>query len=219
MKRKILCLNFIISALFIFCQQDVSLKEIKSFVVNVAMEQKVIHHHGSSFLLKSKNLIYDNKEQKIILPVFKGENGDLNYNEFLNYYQLKRILRSNQMENSFVIPCKQNQVKKTFQEFLKFYKGNILKDIDISVPVNMVIDGSMWIMDYNFTVNGVPCSMTIEIVSDDSDTFPVDKWLKYKTVYQITPYEKNKDPYFSYSISIGSHVEKIKVNGQNLGGK
>ena len=230
MKRNMVIFSIIIGSIFPNCLisreydkkviTDVKTYNSTSDKWIIDFESKATYFRDYMFVLKCRSLIYDFNSKKISIPVFKGNGKELNYNDFYIFYKKKKIyMINNQAYSAFIIPCRQGVVKKTFHEFLNFYRTNIFKGIDVKTPVNMVIDGAMWVIDYNFTVDGIPCSMTIQIVSDESDIIPVDKWKTYRSVFQINPKENGRDKYFFYSINIGEHVRKVAVKGQNLGVK
>ena len=92
------------------------------------------------------------------------------------------------------------KLKKTFHEFLAFYKSNILKDIDLKDSKAIELSSDDWFITYDFIMDGVPCYLEIRLRAreEDQKSTPV-----YKTVYDIIPNENMKDPSFTYLFIIG----------------
>ena len=79
------------------------------------------------YVIKFSNLIYDVKGKKITIPIFQGSLGNVEHEDFLKYCIDKKILIPKAMESGFVIRTKKGELKKTLLDFIKFYKGNILR--------------------------------------------------------------------------------------------
>jgi len=108
-------------------------------------------------------------------------------------------LRSNETRISPIqVYCKKGELKKTFHEFLKFYKSNLLKDVDIEHPSDFGQENNTWVIRYDFKVDGVPGSMQIQIRG--SEEFSPH----YKSVYEIQPDEDRG--WFIYNINIRRKV-------------
>ena len=153
----------------------------------------------NSFIIHFSNLIYDVDGKKIKIPVFQGDKGDVLYNDFKEYCRKEKLLKPNVKESAFIVKCKNGEVKKTFVEFLNFYKSNILKDVDFTDKTKFDADESGWIINYKFKVEGIPCIMTIEIEAADR----IDR-NKINSLYDIMVNENMKYPSFAYSLNIGS---------------
>ena len=103
-----------------------------------------------------------------------------------------------------MIKAKKGEVRKTFHQFLAFYKLNIFKDVDIEKPTAMVLSSTDWIIKYDFQVNGIPCYLKIELSPRKEDLKKRQSDLKIKSVYDIIPDENDMEPGFLYDFYIGS---------------
>lgn len=153
----------------------------------------------NSFIIHFSNLIYEVNDKKIKIPIFQGTAGDVLYKDFKAYCLKEKYLEFNVRESGFIVKCKKGEVKKTFIEFLNFYRSNILKDVDFSNKSNFDADESGWIIFFKFKVNGIPCVMEIEIEAADR----IDR-NKINSVYDIMVNENMEYPSFAYSFDINS---------------
>ncbi len=174
---------------------------------------KVVTLEGGykGFILKAKNIVFKTKNKKISIPVFKGGEGTLEIDNLDKYCKKNRI----DSASSFIIRSKRGYLKKSLMDFLKFYKKSILKDIDIAVPVNMLIESNDWCITYNFELEGIPCCLRLIVHADEKDYD--NEWGEYRNVFQINLEETMKRPYFKYKIFPNYHMHKVEVWGQKLG--
>ncbi len=165
---------------------------------------KVVTLEGGykAFILKARNIVFKTKNKKISIPVFKGGMGTLEVDK----------LRESGL---FIIRSNRGYLKKSLMDFLKFYKKSILKDIDIAVPVNMLIESNDWYIGYNFELEGVPFYLQIIVHASKKDYD--NDWGAYRNIYQINLEETMKRPYFKYDFFPNYHMHKVKVLGQKLG--
>lgn len=149
-----------------------------------------INFEGEAGLLdiKYSDIVYTTKnDQKIIQPVFRGDKGSIRYEDIREYSQKMGRLEKNQLYiTPIVVKCNKNQVKKTFHEFLTFYKTNLLKDIDIEHPTDFGLENATWVITYDFSYNNIPCYMQIQIKGSET------KSMSYKSIYEIQPDESMK---------------------------
>ncbi|NLV67962.1 MAG: hypothetical protein GXY14_09855 [Spirochaetes bacterium] len=161
----------------------------------------------SSFIIKFSNLIYEKDGKTVKIPIFQGNKGDVTYKEFRNYCLEKNLLKEGFRESGFIIETKRGELKKKFHEFLKFYKGNILKDSNIDKPDKMVISDGVLDIYYDFEAEGIPfvIQITIYTVEDYFDT----KSLKSIFDVNIDENMKTPTPYFTFAIRMGTTSNKI----------
>ena len=167
------------------------------------IKDAVIEYRKSSnlFVIKFSNLIYkiDGKEVKI--PIFRGNMGDLDYDDFLNYCYDNKLMKKEFCESGFIIEAKKGEVKKTFHEFLRYYQNNLFKDagIDVNKPskISDVEPGILYIY-YDFKIKGIPMVIAITVyITGDVDTG------KIKSVFDIDNIKedfKTISPYFYFEI-------------------
>ncbi len=131
---------------------------------------------NDSFIIKFTNLIFEKNGKEMKIPVFQGNTGDVYYNDFHEYCYSNNLLERGYAESSFVIKTDKGKITKTFREFLNFYKGNILKNVNINKPSKFVVfdDGKNLRLYYDFEVNEIPFMLQIDIRSaiiiNDPDT-------------------------------------------------
>ncbi len=162
------------------------------------VDGKYIKFFGEAGLLdiQYSNIIFTtNNGKEVIQPVFRGTKGNIRYEDLREYCIKMGKLRPEEKRISPIqVYCNRGEVKKTFHEFLKFYKSNLLNDVDIEHPSDFGKDNKTWIIRYKFIVNGVPGSLQIQI--DGSEEFSSN----YKSVYEIQPDENGG--WFVYDINI-----------------
>ncbi len=172
-----------------------------------------IFNMGSSetgIILKAKNLVYNINNKQIVIPVFRGKKGTLYINNLKDHCKKNNI----DPDDFFVIRSRRGHLKKDLMKFLRFYKKSILKDVDIAVPVNMLIESDAWFIDYNFEIEGLPFSLGIIVYAGQKD---FDQWGDYRNIFQIITDETMKRPYFEFHFTPNVHVDKVEVWGQKLG--
>jgi hypothetical protein len=157
-----------------------------------------------SFILRFSNIIYNEKDQDIKIPIFQGKYEDVLYKDFREYCLKEKLLEPKVRETGFMIKCKKGEVRKTFHEFIKFYKSSILTGINVEKPTVMYLGSTDWIIKYDFIVNAVPCYITIMLSPRDKDLNKKQKDIELKSVYDIIPDEDEIEPGFIYKIYIGS---------------
>jgi hypothetical protein len=149
------------------------------------------------YIIKFSNLIYERDNKEIKIPVFQGTMGDVKYNDFLQYCEDNNILKKGSQESGFIIVTKRGELKKKFHEFLRFYKGNVLKDSDIDRPSKMYVYDGVLEIEYDFLVNSVPMALKITIyTTEDFDTDSI------KSVFDINNIDENMktpEPYFMFT--------------------
>lgn len=149
------------------------------------------------FIIKFSNLIYERSNKEIRIPVFQGTMGDVKYNDFLKYCEDNNLLDKGFQESGFIIVTKRGELKKKFHEFLRFYKGNVLKDFNIDRPSKIYVYEGVLDIEYEFTVDGVPIDLEIRIyTTEDFDTDSI------KSVFDINNIDENMktpEPYFKFT--------------------
>jgi len=124
--------------------------------VNSIKDGSVVLFSEYEFIIKFSNLIYEKDGKEMRIPIFQGTMGDVSYKDFLKYCVDKKYLEPNVAETNFIIKAQKGKLTKTFHEFLYFYKGSILKNVDISKPNKIKVDGGALDMYYDVVSNGVP---------------------------------------------------------------
>jgi len=171
---------------------------------------KITNHHVEpykytrSFIIRFSNIIYYENGKEVKIPVFQGKSDNVTYDDLILYCINNKLLESDANETGFMIKTNKGDVRKTFREFLRFYKSNIFKDIDIEKPTIMSLGSTDWIIKYDFTINGIPCYMKIELTPRKEDLKKKQSDLEYQSVYDINPMEDEKEPGFLYKIYVGS---------------
>lgn len=155
-----------------------------------------------TFIITFTNLIYESHNTKIVIPIYKGHSGDVRYKDFHDYCVKNKLLESHVGESGFIIKTDKGQLKSTLHDFIRFYKKNILKDIDIEKPTWVGISDEWWYILYDFEVNKIPCYLKIEVNASNEDYENWNKDSKLTSPFQINPDESMKDPYFTYSFYI-----------------
>lgn len=163
-------------------------------MISEIKDDAVVKVYTYSFIIKFTNLIYEEDGKKIRIPIFQGNSGDVSYDDFLEYCYNKKYLKPKSAETSLVIKADKGKLKKTFHEFLLFYKGNILKKTDINMPTKIKVDGGALELYYDFKENGVPFVLQISISTDQED---VDSSI-IKSIFDVNLYENMKTPTFQY---------------------
>jgi len=148
-----------------------------------------------SFIIKFSSLIYEKDGQELKIPIFQGNMGDVSYDNFRQYCLEKKYLEPNVAETSFIIKAKKGELTKTFREFLNFYKGNILKNVDINKPAKLKVDGGALGIYYNFEVNGVPFVLQVDVSTDQVEIENIDL---IKSIINLNLDEKMETPIFTY---------------------
>lgn len=176
--------------------QDINLK-----LADNIKEDYILNPYNKSgyLIIKYSNLVYLVNNKRIIIPIFRGDKESI-YAEKVRLYQINKgeINPFQSIDNfeisHFVVLSKRGEMKKTFHEFLSFYKSNILKNIDIEHPSDFGQENSEWFITYDFDYYGFPCYMEIQIIGSEKET------MRYQSVYEIQPDEEVD--HFFYSIVI-----------------
>jgi len=196
---------FLITVLFATIITDIQGSGKKTMISKDEITKEQIKVAGgtwkNSFIINFSNIIYEVKAKRINIPIFQGAAGDVLYKDFREYCISNKYFESYGGESGFIVKCKKKEVKKTFVEFLNFYRSNILKDVDFNDKSNFDVNESGWTIFYKFTIDGVPCVMNIEIDAAKR----IDR-KKLKTVYDIMVNEDMAYPSFAYSFDINSEV-------------
>ena len=136
------------------------------------------------FILKFSNIIFEYQGKKFKFPIFQGTSGDVLYNDYLDYCWGNGLMSSDDIETGFVIKCKKGEIKKTFHEILKFYKSNLLKNVDIEKPEIILYDGRHALL-YYIKIDGVTWILSIRLFLKDNNI--------EKSVYDLQPDENRVD--------------------------
>ena len=177
---KIIFLMFMI--MFINCMNGISETIQKNKIKNAVIEYI---KSSNLFVIKFSNLIYEVKGEdvKVPIPIFRGNMGDITYEEFSKYCVDNKLMEDGYRESGFIVEAKKGQLKKTFHEFLRFYQNNLFKDagIDVNKPTEISeIYPEILYIYYDFKVKGIP--MVIKITIYTTDTVDTDK---IKSVFDI----------------------------------
>ncbi len=168
---------------------------------NIIKEGSIQKFDRYSFIIKFSNLIYEIGSKRIAIPIFQGNMGDVTYDTFLNYCYNNNLLNKEYQEGDFVIVAKKGELKKTFHDFLRFYKNNILQDVNINKPAKMrVIDGVLDVF-YEFNVQGIPMVLQVTIyTTEEFDLVDLNKIDSVFTIDSIDENMKTPKPYFMFNI-------------------
>lgn len=172
--------------------------------IDITEKDIIPFKYPMTFIVKFSNIIYEEKGKNIKIPVFQGNLGEVKYKDLIKYCIDKKYI-DQYMWVSYIVKCKKGKVRQTLHEFLKFYKSNILKDVNIEKPTVMSLSSTEWTIKYDFTIENIPCYLEIQFDSQEKD---VDNNPKYKSVYDINPEENVKDPNILYTFIIGAKSKK-----------
>lgn len=163
--------------------------------VNSIIDGSVVLFSEYEFIIKFSNLIYEKDGKEMRIPIFQGTMGDVSYKDFRKYCVDKKYLEPNVAETDFIIKAQKGKLTKTFHEFLYFYKGNILKNVDISKPNSIKVDGGALDIYYDFAINGVPFTLQVGISTDKKEINDVDS---IKSILDVNLDENMATPIFTY---------------------
>jgi len=160
-----------------------------------------------SFIIRFSNLIYVKDGKKIKIPIFHRNMGDGLYDDFLNYCYENNLLNKEYQESGFVVKTPRGQLRKNFHGFIKFYKSNILKEIDVNKPSKMIIDDGVLDIYYDFEAEDIPFVLQITVYTEE-DYFNTRL---LKSVFDVKVDENMKTPtaYFKYSIYMNQTSKKL----------
>jgi len=174
-------------------EENINVKDITS-------RQVEPFKYPMTFIVKFSNIIYEKNEKNIKIPIFQGISGDVKYKDLIRYCIDKKYIDQD-MWIHYIIKCKKGKIKQTLHECLKFYKSNILKDVDVDSFKNASLSSTEWTLAYDFTIDGVPGYLKLQFDPRDMD---LEKEPEYNSVYEIVPEENVKVPNFTYTIIIGA---------------
>ena len=158
----------------------------------------------TKFTIKFSNLIYKVDGKEIKIPIFKGNMGDVYYDEFMNFCYDNKLLDKKFCESGFIVEAKKGEVKKTFHEFLRFYQNNLFKDIGIDVnrPIEISdAEPAILFIYYDFKIKDIP--MVLKITIYTTDTTGSTRIDKKKSVFDIDIIDENFEtppPFFYFGI-------------------
>jgi len=177
------------------CNDKTAGSETKKIQSNIKEGVILQYKNTPSFIMKMKNIIYEKDGKELKIPIFQGNMGDVSYDDFRQYSLDKKYLEPNVAESCFIIKTDKGKLTKTFREFLIFYKGNILKNIDINKPskINIFDEGSITIY-YDFEVSGVSFVLQLDIITSDE----IKNLNSIKSVFDINLDETIEEPIFRY---------------------
>lgn len=147
------------------------------------------------FIIKLSNIIYEKDGKDLKIPIFQGNMGDATYEEFRQYCLDKKYLEPNVAEGSFIIKAEKGKLSNTFRDFLKFYKGNILKNTDIHKPAKIKVFDDYLEIFYDFSVNGVPFVLQLNI---HTDTSKIKDQNSIKSIFDLNLNENVVGPVLKY---------------------
>ncbi len=149
-----------------------------------------------SIVLYCSNIVYVRKGKEVSMPVFRGTLEDVSYLELDKYCHEKKLLKKNIAISGIDVPCRTGEVKKTFREFLDFYKKNMPGNFDIENPSEFNLSGNDVSYYYNFTVNGIPCSFEFSI---KVDLKCIDLCGPVESPYDLIPVDDGSQNCFYYN--------------------
>jgi hypothetical protein len=177
-------------------------KLIKADEIN---SKYIEQYRFSVFVMRFSNIIFEEKGEKIKIPIFQGKYGDVENKDIIEYC-IKNKYIDKDIWLRYIIKCKKGEIKKTFHEFLAFYKSNILKNIDLNDPKAIELSSDYWFITYDFIIDGIPCYLEIRIRARDEDLQSTH--VVCQSAYDIKPNEKMKEPSFTYLFIIGAKSKK-----------
>jgi hypothetical protein len=203
MKIQFFRIVFIISVITLLnCNTTAISETVKQNIYNKDTIQVYGDIADSEFIVKFTNLIYEVDGKKAKIPIFQGNKGDATYKEFLEYCYNNNLLRKKYLEGGFIVTSEKGKLTSKFHEFLNFYKGNILKDVDINKPTSFEVYGNPqyepevhFVIYYDFKVNGVPFVLSVIAYSDGR----IDNPDSLKSMFDIKLQETTNPPTFVYT--------------------
>lgn len=204
MKLRKILLSILTMITLCFCtsKNEAADKLISADEIN---SKYIEQYRFSIFIMRFSNIIFEEKGKNIKIPIFQGKYGDVANKDIIEYCIKNKYIDEDIWLHN-IVKCKKGEIKKTFHEFLAFYKSNILKDVNLNDPKAIELSSDDWFITYDFIIDGVPCYLEIRFLAKDEDlqsNNPV-----YKSVYEITPNENIKDPNFTYHFIIGAKSKK-----------
>jgi len=161
----------------------------------IVKDGSVVLFSEYEFIIKFSNLIYEKDGKEMKIPIFQGNMGDVYYKSFHEYCYKNNLLEKGWGESSFIIKAEKGKLTKTFHEFLYFYKGNILKNVDISKPNKIKVYGGALDIYYDFVINGVPFVLQVGISTDKKEIEDTDS---IKSIFDVNLDENMATPIFTY---------------------
>lgn len=168
---------------------------------NIINNNAIQVYDSSSFIIKFTNLIYENDGKIAKIPVFQGNMGDTTYKKFLEYCYNNNLLKKGYGEGGFIVTSEKGKLTSKFHEFLNFYKGNILKDVDINKPTSFEVWGNPQYeseihitISYDFKVNGIPFVLFVSVYSAEQIANSA-----VKSIFDIKLQERTNPPTFLYA--------------------
>ncbi len=199
MKKIKIIMLILLSLNLVECLESKNIKKLPKF------ENPVAGGH----IIRYSNVILKENGKRVKVPIYGGIYGDITYEDLIKQQKYK----DNYLLSGIGIYTKHGTVKKTFYDFLKFYKKSLFKNIDINKPSVIGSEGSAWqLIWYDFEHEGLPCSMFISIECDEKKSIKKIKKMTNGRIKAIPPdgtidmlefNEKSKG--FGFSIYIGKH--------------
>ena len=167
----------------------------------------------SEFVIRFTNLIYEVNGKEAKIPIFRGNKGDATNKEFHEYCYNNNLLKKGYGESGFIVISEKGKLTSTFHEFLNFYKGNILKDVDINKPTSLGVfgdpreDSEVYLeIYYDFKVNGIPFVLHVYTLTDTR----IDNPDSVKSVFDIKLHEKTNPPTFLYTFLKNTSIKDLR---------
>jgi len=116
---------------------------------------------GRGFIVRYSNVLITINEKKVKVPIYGGTYDEIEYEKlniekpFKNSYRLPLF-----------VPAKQGHVNETYLNIINFYKINLLKKINTNNPTEIIRDGDICIISYQFENQGIPSTMSICFIID-----------------------------------------------------
>lgn len=145
------------------------------------------------FVIRFSNIIYHVDDKRIVVPVFKGNLGNIDYTVFELYCVQKKLLPADTKEGAFIIRARQGEVKKTLLELIKFYEGNILKGYEKTYemfPVGEDNTDFEWLIIYKIKIDNIPCTIKFTVIAHEKDPSYMEKYRNLK-IQDIHPDERS----------------------------
>lgn len=135
---------------------DKSMPQEKSVNADTANQKPKCSWDGDFvFDCKYKFIVMGPEDKGIKVPVYGGEEGEIRRKD------IRKALNMGDIAFGFAYKYQPGQGKKLLLDILGFYKSSLLKDIDIYRPTVIGGEPGLWIIWYDFDVNGVPGTIKI----------------------------------------------------------
>lgn len=162
-KIKIICILLIFVS---SCSDKNNLYDTKNITLNNLPAFEKINDKNI-YIIRYSNVIVKFKGKIIKIPIYGGIYGDIELDKLkINYKEKDGYILEN-----IKIPVKNGHYTETFRDILKFYKKNLLKNVDINNPAYFFSENNVkYTIVYLFENEGIPSGLYIDADMENVNT-------------------------------------------------